>query len=118
MKRSRWATVAPVSTSGESCADPGDPWRLWQPAVVADLLPPVAPVAPGAPSAAVIRRRWWGPAPEPDLAPISGKRAYTEVLLVYAAFFLSGVLAAALLLAGRYHDPFSNGSWADYSPEA
>jgi len=51
------------------------------------------------------------------LPPISTRRAYTEVVLVWAAFFLAGVLAAALLLAGRYNNPFSNGSWSDYSPE-
>ncbi len=70
------------------------------------------------PSAPANRRYWWSPAPEPDLPPISTKRAYTEVLLVYAAFFLTGVLAAALLLAGRYDNPLANGSWAAYSPQA
>jgi Type II CAAX prenyl endopeptidase Rce1-like/Protein of unknown function (DUF2510) len=40
------------------------------------------------------------------------------VLLVYAAFFLSGVVAAGLLLAGRYNNPLTNASWSDYSPEA
>ena len=75
---------------------------------VADVPAPVAPAGP---------RPWWAPAPEPQLPPISARRAYTEVLLVYGAFFLAGILAAALLLAGRYNNPFSNGSWSDYSPE-
>jgi hypothetical protein len=40
------------------------------------------------------------------------------VLLVFSAFFLSGIAGAALLLANRYQNPFPNGSWADYGPEA
>jgi hypothetical protein len=62
------------------------------------------------------RRPWWAPAPDPVLPPISTRRAYTEVLLVFAAFFLAGVVSAALLLASRYHNPFQNGSWSDYVP--
>jgi hypothetical protein len=73
------------------------------------------PTDPAAPST---RSHWWSPAPEPDVPSISAKRGYTEVLLVYAAFFLTGVLAAALLLAGRYDNPLDNGSWAAYSPQA
>jgi hypothetical protein len=62
------------------------------------------------------RRPWWAPAPDPVLEPISARRAYTEVLLVFAAFFLAGVVSAGLLLGGRYHDPLQNGSWSDYVP--
>jgi hypothetical protein len=39
------------------------------------------------------------------------------VLLVFAGFFLSGVVAAGILLGGRYRNPFPNGSWADYAPQ-
>jgi hypothetical protein len=38
------------------------------------------------------------------------------VLLVFAAFFLAGIVAAGLLLGSRYHDPLQNGSWSDYVP--
>jgi hypothetical protein len=39
------------------------------------------------------------------------------VLLVFGAFFLSGIAAAGILLGGRYHNPFPNGSWSDYAPQ-
>ena len=64
------------------------------------------------------RRRWWSPLPAPALEPISAKRAYAEVLFAYAAFFLTGVIAAGLLLANRYKDLLSNASWALYVPQA
>jgi membrane protease YdiL (CAAX protease family) len=51
------------------------------------------------------------------LAPISTKRAYTEVLFVFSSFFLVGVVAAALLLAGRTKDVHSDGSWAFYGAQ-
>jgi membrane protease YdiL (CAAX protease family) len=38
------------------------------------------------------------------------------VLLVFAAFFLAGIVGAGLLLADRYKNPFQNGSWSDYVP--
>jgi membrane protease YdiL (CAAX protease family) len=63
------------------------------------------------------RRHWWSPAPTPPLPPISTRRAYTEVLLVFGAFFLAGVVGAVVLLANRYDNPFQNASWSDYSPE-
>ncbi len=63
------------------------------------------------------RRRWWAPLPLPPLPFLSVRRAYTEVLSVFAAFFLAGILGAGLLLAGRYQNPFQNGSWSDYGPE-
>jgi hypothetical protein len=63
------------------------------------------------------RRHWWSPAPDPVVAPISTRRAYTEVLLVYGAFFLAGVVGAVELLANRYDNPFQNASWSDYLPE-
>jgi hypothetical protein len=63
------------------------------------------------------RRHWWSPLPLPPLPAISARRAYTEVLLVFGAFFLAGIVGAGLLLANRYHNPFQNGSWSDYGPE-
>lgn len=63
-------------------------------------------------------RRWWQPAPDPDLPPVTVKRAYAEVLFVFAAFFATGIVGAALLLANRYKNPLANGSWAVYGPEA
>jgi hypothetical protein len=46
-------------------------------------------------------RHWWSPAPDPDLPPISTRRAYTEVLLVFGAFFLAGIVGAVEI--GRAH---------------
>jgi hypothetical protein len=62
------------------------------------------------------RRRWWAPLPLPPLPFISVRRAYTEVLSVFAVFFLAGILGAGLLLAGRYRNPLQNGNWSDYGP--
>jgi hypothetical protein len=62
------------------------------------------------------RRRWWSAAPLPPLPPISARRAYTEVLLVFAGFFLAGIVSAGILLGGRYRNPLTNGSWSDYAP--
>jgi hypothetical protein len=64
------------------------------------------------------KRHWYSPAPAPDLPPISAKRAYAEVLFTYSAFFLTGVIAAGLLLANRYRDVLSDASWALYLPQA
>lgn len=61
---------------------------------------------------------WWSPAVAPALPPISAKRAYVEVLFTFSAFFLTGVIAAGLLLADRYKDILSNASWALYVPQA
>lgn len=62
-------------------------------------------------------RPWWAPDPSPgsELEPISTRRAYTEVLLVFAAFFLAGVAAAAFLLANR-NSGSVNGSWSTFVP--
>jgi hypothetical protein len=67
------------------------------------------------PPVAVAERRWWGPAPFPEWPAISVRRAYTEVLLVFAAFFLAGVVGAGLLLTGHYRNLLGNGSWSDYA---
>ena len=61
---------------------------------------------------------WWSAAPPPVLPPITARRAYTEVLFVFSAFFLTGVIAAGELLAGRYDDVLAHASWATYVPEA
>jgi hypothetical protein len=50
------------------------------------------------------------------LPPITPRRAYTEVLLVFAGFFLAAVVSAGVLLGGRYRNPLTNGGWSDYSP--
>lgn len=64
-------------------------------------------------------RPWWAPALEPDLPRIGARRAYTEVLLVFAGFFLVGIIAAGLLLAGRSQDVAgSSGSWGVYLTQA
>ncbi len=60
---------------------------------------------------------WWSPGPDTVLAPISAKRAYGEVLFVFLGFFATGVVAAALLLAGRYKDLEPNGNWALYGTQ-
>jgi membrane protease YdiL (CAAX protease family) len=52
------------------------------------------------------------------LPPISAKQAYGEVLFVFSAFFLGGVIAAGLLLGDRYKNVLNNGSWAQYTPQA
>jgi hypothetical protein len=60
------------------------------------------------------QRAWWAPLPFPELPSISTRRAYAEVLGVWAAFFLTGVIAAGLLLADRYRDVLTDAGWALY----
>jgi hypothetical protein len=60
-------------------------------------------------------RPWWAPLPPPPSKPISARRAYAEVLLLYAASFGSGIIAAAESVAGR-RLPNPGGSWALYAP--
>ena len=81
---------------------------VWQPTGVQDQAP-ITDSAAG---------HWWSPGPSPALEPISAKRAYTEVLFVFSVFFLTGVIAAGLLLAGRYKDILSGASWSVYTPQA
>ena len=76
-----------------------------------------ARMAANVPQLPAARRRWWAPLPLPPLPAISARRAYTEVLLVFGAFFLAGIVGAGLLLADRYQQPLQNGSWSDYGPE-
>ncbi|MHB1876385.1 MAG: CPBP family intramembrane glutamic endopeptidase [Streptosporangiaceae bacterium] len=47
---------------------------------------------------------------------ISARRAYLEVILVWALFFAASVVAGAETLAGRY--PAPSGSWAVFGPAA
>lgn len=70
--------------------------------------------APATPPRSARGPKWWSAAPDPVLPPITARRAYTEVLAVYAAFFLVGIIAAGLLLAGRSDDVTSTGSWGVY----
>ncbi|HWE55666.1 MAG TPA: CPBP family glutamic-type intramembrane protease [Acidimicrobiales bacterium] len=65
-------------------------------------------------------RSWWKPAPDPELPRISAKRAYGEVLVVYAGFFAAGIVAAALIVGGHQHDfpSTSDGSLGVYGYEA
>lgn len=71
-----------------------------------------------APWTVVQSRQWWSAASDPELPAITTRRAYTEVLFVFGAFFLAGVVAAGLSLAGHYKDVFSTGSWAEYGTAA
>jgi membrane protease YdiL (CAAX protease family) len=60
------------------------------------------------------RAHWWSAQPPPPAGRISARRAYAEVLLVFAAFFAASVVAGGETLAGRYPPP--SGSWAIFSP--
>lgn len=62
------------------------------------------------------RAHWWSIQPPPPAEPITARRAYTEVLLVFAAFFAAGIVAGGETLAGRY--PVQSGSWAVFGPAA
>jgi len=60
------------------------------------------------------RPHWWSIQPPPPSSPISARRAYTEVLAVFAAFFAAGIIAGGETLAGRY--PAPSGSWSVFVP--
>ena len=64
------------------------------------------------------KRRWWAITADPQLASITAKRAYAEVLFVYLSFFAVGIIVAALLLAGRGKDLPTTGSWGIYLTNA
>ena len=64
----------------------------------------------GKPAAA----HWWSIQRPPPSEPISARRAYGEVLGVFAAFFAVGILAGAETVAHRYQAP--SGSWAVFGP--
>jgi membrane protease YdiL (CAAX protease family) len=63
------------------------------------------------------RPHWWSvqePPPAARSHPISARRAYAEVLLVFAAFFAASIVAGGETLARRY--PAPSGSWAVFTP--
>jgi membrane protease YdiL (CAAX protease family) len=61
------------------------------------------------------RPHWWSAQePPPVPHPISARRAYVEVLLVFAAFFAASIVAGGETLARRYPPP--SGSWAVFTP--
>ncbi|MDE3202732.1 MAG: CPBP family intramembrane metalloprotease [Acidobacteriota bacterium] len=74
--------------------------------------------AAGPPSGPGRRPRWYAIGDDPPLEPVGTRRAYTEVLLVYLAFFAAGIVAAALLLGNRGSDLANRGSWGVYMPAA
>ncbi|HUD38288.1 MAG TPA: CPBP family intramembrane glutamic endopeptidase [Streptosporangiaceae bacterium] len=62
------------------------------------------------------RPHWWSIQPVPPSSPISARRAYAEVLGVFALFFAAGILAGAETLVKHY--PAPTGSWAVFTPAA
>jgi hypothetical protein len=61
-------------------------------------------------------RRWWSIQPPPPARKISARRAYAEVLLVFAAFFAASIVVGGEALARHYPRP--SGSWAIFVPAA
>ncbi len=57
---------------------------------------------------------WWSIQKPPPGEPISARRAYGEVLGVFAIFFSVGIVAGAETLVRRYPPP--SGSWAVFVP--
>jgi CAAX protease family protein len=57
---------------------------------------------------------WWSIQPPPAAPRISALCAYSEVLVVFAAFFAASVMVGAEALAQRYPRP--TGSWAIFLP--
>lgn len=62
------------------------------------------------------RRHWWSIQQPPPVPAISARRAYAEVLGVFAVFFTASIIAGAESLANRYPPP--SGSWAAFVPAA
>jgi membrane protease YdiL (CAAX protease family) len=60
------------------------------------------------------RPHWWSIQQPPPAPAITARRAYGEILLVFAAFFAAGIVAGGETLAGRY--PAPSGSWAVFAP--
>jgi membrane protease YdiL (CAAX protease family) len=60
------------------------------------------------------REHWWSAQPPPPVPPITTRRAYAEVLGVFAAFFAASIVAGGETLAHRYPPP--SGSWAVFTP--
>ncbi|HEX9031785.1 MAG TPA: CPBP family intramembrane glutamic endopeptidase [Streptosporangiaceae bacterium] len=66
----------------------------------------------GRPAAA----HWWSIQPPPQGDRISARRAYTEVLVIFAAFFAANIVAGGEALAGRL--PVPSGSWVIFLPNS
>ena len=77
------------------------------------MTPPERDPWPG-PAGRPARPHWWSIQPPPPAPAITARRAYGEVLLVFAAFFAAGILAGGETLSGRY--PVPSGSWAVFTP--
>lgn len=60
------------------------------------------------------RPHWWSIQEPPPAGRISARRAYLEVLGVFAAFFAASIVAGGETLARRYPAPV--GSWAVFTP--
>lgn len=60
------------------------------------------------------RPHWWSIQPPPPVPAISARRAYGEVLVVFAAFFAAGIVAGGETYSGHY--PAPSGSWALFIP--
>lgn len=60
------------------------------------------------------RPHWWSIQDPPPAGPIPARRAYLEVLAVFAAFFAASVVAGGETLARRY--PVPHGSWVVFTP--
>ncbi len=60
------------------------------------------------------RAHWWSTQQPPPAHRITARRAYAEVLGVFAAFFAASIIAGGETVAGRYPPP--SGSWAVFTP--
>jgi membrane protease YdiL (CAAX protease family) len=70
-------------------------------------------------SAAAVRspgKHWWSPQPPPQSEVIAARRAYLEVLGVFAAFFGAGIIAAGFSLSSDLSSP--TGGWGAFLPSA
>lgn len=94
-------------TAGQASAgaEPGSP----EPAIAEP-----SPVAWPEPIGRPAKPHWWSIQKPPPASPISARRAYLEVLGVFAAFFAAGIVAGGESLARRY--PAPSGSWALFTP--
>jgi len=74
--------------------------------------PDVWPGPVGSPA----RPNWWSAQLPPPASPITARRAYGEILLVFVAFFAASIVAGGETLAHHYSPP--TGSWAVFTPAA
>ncbi len=105
--------VSAGSANPES-ADPQPPTT--QPQTTPETTPVIAEQGWPEPVGRPARPHWWSIQKPPPAGPISARRAYLEVLAVFAAFFAAGIAAGAEVLAHRY--PAPSGSWAVFTPAA